>query len=314
MTRIRHATALLLLVALSLLPQLAGARCSLTNGSTLAVNISFASSTITINPTAAIGTTLATSSPVVPSPVDDLNCTRTTSYGVQNLVGANPSAGSTIYPTNVPGLGYRIAHPDSSNYLTPYPGNSIPAGTYTLSVASAFELVKTGTIANGAVLNAGTLSYWNYGGLEAEDFNLASSLTFVYPSCTVNNSAINVVLPTVSNTGFNGVGSVAGATAFAISLNCSAGSTMSIQFDTAAPFGGAPGVIAPASGAGRAQNIGVQLINQSFAPITFGTPAVVGATPNGPLNLSYYARYYQTASPVSAGTVNATATFTLTYQ
>ena len=39
-----------------------------------------------------------------------------------------------------------------------------------------------------------------------------------------------------------------------------------------------------------------------------------GTTPPGPYNLTYYARYYQTANNPTAGTVSTTATFTLTYQ
>ena len=64
---------------------------------------------------------------------------------------------------------------------------------------------------------------------------------------------------------------------------------------------------------GRAKFVGVQLVDKSFAPVTFGTPALVGTTPNGDYNLTYYARYYVTATPIVAGSVSATATFTVSY-
>lgn len=308
---------LLFLLTISLgLPLAAQARCNFTSGGTANVNITFPSATITIDPNLPVGATLASSAQFSPSPISQISCTGfSTTIGVQNVVGSQPSSSSTIFPTGVAGIGYRVTHPDTSNYLLAYPGDSIGSGSYQMSVTSGLEFVKTGTIANGATVSSGTLGYWKYDNNQrVENFNLSTTLTFVYPSCSVNTSTINVTLPTVSNTAFNGVGTVAGATVVPISLQCASGSQLYIQFDTANPVSGATGVIAPATGTGRAQNVGVQLINQNFSPVAFGTPALVGSTPDGPLNLTYYARYYQTATPVAAGTVSATATFTLTYQ
>lgn len=306
---------LLLLAILLWLPLAAHASCSFTSGTTSNVNISFASTTITIDPNLPVGSTLVSSGQFSPSSISQIFCSGFTATGVQNLAGSQPSSTSNIFPTGVAGIGYRVTHPDTANYLPAYPGGSIASGNYQMSVTSGLEFVKTGTIAHGSTVNAGTLGYWKYDNNQRiENFNLSTALTFVLPSCSVNTSTINVVLPTVSNTAFNGVGTVAGTTVVPIALTCAPGSQMSIQFDTANPVSGATGVIAPTTGAGRAQNIGVQLINRNFTPVAFGTPALVGTTPNGPLNLTYYARYYQTATPVTAGTVSATATFTLSYQ
>ena len=309
---------LLLLVTLALAAPLAvQARCSFSSGGTANVNISFSTTTITIDPNLPVGAVLATSAQFSPSPVSQISCSGTTTIGVQNVAGSQPGSGAIIFPTGVAGIGYRVTHPDTSNYLAAYPGDSIASGSYQMSVTSGLEFVKTGTIANGATVGSGTMGYWRYDSLSntrIENFNLSTTLTFVYPTCSVNTSTITVVLPTVSNTAFNGVGTVAGATVVPISLQCSSGRQLYIQFDTANPVSGATGVIAPATGTGRAKNVGVQLISQAFTPVTFGTPALVGTTPNGPMNLTYYARYYQTATPVAAGTVSATATFTLTYQ
>ncbi len=305
----------LVLAILLWLPLAAYASCSFTSGSTSNVNITFASSTITIDPNLPVGSTLASSAQFAPATISQISCNGFTSTGVQNLVGSQPSSSSTIFPTGVAGIGYRVTHPDTSNYLPAYPGGSIASGSYQMSVTSGLEFVKTGTIANGATVSSGTLGYWKYdNNKRIENFNLSTTLTFMYPSCSVNTSTINVTRPTVSNTAFNGVGTVAGATVVPISLQCASGSQLYIQFDTATPASGFTGVIAAATGTGRAKNIGVQLIDQTFVPVTFGTPALVGATPDGPMNLTYYARYYQTATPVAAGTVSATATFTLSYQ
>jgi type 1 fimbria pilin len=315
MNPIRHVFALLLVAMLSILPMVARASCQFISGTTSNVNISMPSSVVTINPNAAVGTVLVSSAQFAPNTTSELSCNNTTRIGVMNVISSQPASGATIFPTGVPGIGYRIPHPDTGSYLLAYSGDTVASGDYDLSITSGIELVKTGTIANGAVVRAGTLGYWRYdNNVRAENFNLIGSVTFVYPACTVNNNVINVVLPTVSNTAFNGVGTTAGATAFNISLNCSAGSTLAIEFDTANASSVANSVIANSTGTGRAKNIGVQLVNQGFVPITFGSPAVVGTTPDGPYNLTYYARYYQTAAAPTAGTVSATATFTLTYQ
>ncbi|MDG2539549.1 fimbrial protein [Dyella jiangningensis] len=319
MTKIRRGASLLVLLLLvTFWPVVSFATCTLSGGTEI-VRMPL-NSTITLDPNAAVGTVLAASSTSTPSPSDSqVDCSGTTTIGVINLVGAQPAGGSTIYPTAVSGVGYRILHPDSSYYLPPYGSDSIDAGTYNLSVGSALQLVKTGPIASGSVLSAGTLGYWQYAArrgatLRVEDFVLANAVTFVAPSCTVTTPSISVTLPTVSNTSLAAAGATAGTTAFTIGLNCpsaAAGQTMAIQFDTAKSFGGASGVITPASG--TAKNVGVQLVDNGFTPVTFATPTVVGTTPNGTYNLTYYARYYATATPVGSGNLTATATFTISY-
>lgn len=302
-------------LAVLMLPVTGHAACSL-YGPTENVNFVFANPVITIDPNAGYGTVLASTPQVTPNPTDSfLYCfSRSTTYGVVNSAGVQPNSSSaTIFPIGSTGIGYRISHPTS--YLVPYGGGSIGSGQWNLSITSGLELVKIGPITNGQTIGSTNLGNWVYANnVTAESFNLQTSLTFVYPTCSVNTSTINVTLPTVSNTAFNGVGTVAGATVVPISLQCASGSQLYIQFDTATPASGFTGVIAAATGTGRAKNIGVQLIDQTFVPVTFGTPALVGSTPDGPMNLTYYARYYQTATPVAAGTVSATATFTLSYQ
>jgi type 1 fimbria pilin len=316
MTYVRLIVALLWL-ALASLPMTAFAACTLSgNKEIISATIS---SPITIDPNAAIGTVLATSPVTNPSPSSSqVTCNgNNTTIGVINLVGAQPAGSSTIFPTNIPGVGYSILHPDSTYALPPYGSDSIGSGTFTLSVASAIQLIKTGPITAGSTLSAGTLGFWQYAGrngtLRVEDFVLANAVKFVAPTCTVTTPSISVTLPTVSSTSLSTPAATAGATAFNIGLNCvsaASGQTMAIQFDTAKTAPGTVGVITPG---GTAKNVGVQLVDSSFNAVTFGTPAVVGTTPSGTYNLTYYARYYATATPVGAGTVSATATFTISY-
>ncbi|MCT7145077.1 hypothetical protein, partial [Salmonella enterica] len=85
--------------------------------------------------------------------------------------------------------GYQILHPDTNYILPPWGYDSIGSGTYTLSVGSAVQLVKTGPITAGSTLSSGTLGYWQYQGsrntLRTEDFVLSNNVKFVAPTCTV---------------------------------------------------------------------------------------------------------------------------------
>jgi type 1 fimbria pilin len=304
-----------LLVLLTLWPMASFAACTVSpSKETVTMAIT---SPITINPSWTVGSVIATSAVTTPSPsTSTITCTGgNTSVGVYNLVGAQGTSGSTVLPTGVTGIGYQILHPGSSYILPAYPYDSIASGTYTMSVASALQLVVTGTITPGTTLNAGTLSYWRFGSTRVEDFVLANNVKFVAPTCTVTTPTIAVTLPTVSNTSLSAVGATAGATAFTVGLNCpsgASGQSVAVQFDTAAQPPGTTGVIKPSGG--TATNVGVQLTDKSLNAITFGTAAVAGTSVLGVNNFTYYARYYALTASVGAGTVVATATFTVSYQ
>lgn len=313
MKHLRLCAALLTLLLLASWSLTSFAACTLSGGKeTVTMSIT---SPITINPNWTAGTVIATSAVTTPSPsTSSINCTGNTSIGVYNLVSAQGTSGSTILPSGVTGIGYQILHPDTSYILPAYPYDSISSGNYTLSVASALQLVVTGTIAPGTTLNAATLGYWRLGSARAEDFVLANSITFVAPTCAVTTPSIAVTLPTISNTALRTVGATAGTTPFTIGLNCpsgAAGQKVALQFDTKQQPSGTTGVIKPTSGS--ATNVGVKLIDSSFNAITFGTPTTVGTTVLGANNYTYYAQYYAITASVGAGSLTATATFTVTY-
>jgi len=322
MTFARRAAAVMLLLALTLAPLSAFAVCSLSSGRTETVSMTVSPATITIDPSTPVGTVLATSPVTNPNPnSSQVTCTNTTTIGVVNAMGDQPNGSATIYPTGVAGVGYRLLHPDNSNYLPPWGFDSIDSGTYTLSVATAVQLIKTGPISGGSTLGAGTLGYWQYqgsarnGNFNAETFMLANNVKFVQPTCTVTTTSIAVTLPTVSNTALSAAGQTAGATAFNIGLTCSAaaaGQDVAIQFDANKQPANTTGVIT-LNTSSSAKNVGVQLTDNSFQPVNFGTPAPAGTTITGGNNLTYYARYYALSTGVSAGSVSATATFTISY-
>lgn len=276
----------------------------------------------------AVGTILWTSSPATPANYPTLTCTGTTNNGIVSNYGSLVGGDDTLFPTNLPWLSYRILHPDTSSPLSVYPNNaSLPTGNVAFSVASALQLVVTGTIPQGQqgstqtmTIPAGQLAQWNIdmtnGAKPVEIFKI-TNIKFVIPTCTAAVDPTVVTLSAVKVSDFNGnKGSTAGQQPFQVQLNCVSGANLRITLSTANGYGNKNlGVINNNTGPGYAQNVGVQILKSNGAtPIKFDTAISEGATQNGNMNLPFFARYYQTSNTnVTVGNVSATATYTLTY-
>lgn len=128
-----------------------------------------------------------------------------------------------VYPTNVPGVGFALPAsmptPDSrgkyAHFEFPTPGD------YGLTPAIAFQLVKTGPIASGAVVNASSFPQFSwdiatngvnvgYSGLPIHlaSYRFTGSLQFVTQTCTAQNKTVD--MGKYNATYFKGKGSVAG--------------------------------------------------------------------------------------------------------
>lgn len=336
---------LLLLLALSLLPtgkvdaQTSG--CMLDNSSPGSQGTTSFSlpSTITVPANTPVGTVLATSAATPTSPVVVYDCAGNVPRGIVNNVGTTPGVGVTTFPTGTPGISYQIVRGGSS--LQSWPNDTLNTGvqgctyssgswrcpngiaSYQFSVSTQVSLIVTGPFGNSTV-PAGVLGYWQYqafgtnGGISTAQivaFSLANSVTItVNPSCSVTTNPVNVTLPAISTSALGSTGATAGTTPFAIALNCpsgASGATLSIQLDYNGTASGLQGVLTPTGGSSA--GVGVQVLNQSSNPVTFGTPQTVGTISTGPTNVSFFARYYRTGA-VTPGTLQASATFTLLYQ
>lgn len=312
----KHIGGLLLVsLLLTLSSPSAYADCYFTRHSSAPVNFSLPS-TLTIpfnlSTNAVIGTPVSAS----PSNPPNVTCTSGTNYGVQNLVGGAPTGGSNyIYPTSVPGLGYQLIHANNtSNFMGPYPIYTDTGGSSTFSVGSTLQLVQTGPIANGSVLPAGTLANWQWGSIVPEYFVLTNSVTFVASACNVSPTSLSVALPTVSASAFSGKDSTTGTTAFTIAGNCPSGSTATLAITFAASSGIPAGYNNVLKSTGTATGLGVELRDGNGNTVVFGNPMGVGSAPSGVLSIPYTARYHAISGTVTAGSVAATATFTLSYQ
>jgi type 1 fimbria pilin len=276
------------------------------------------------------------------------NTTTTIQAGetLATLASTNVTTGPGItFATNLQGIGVLITGSpttptsssgsvnDGPNSEAGFPVGSVTApagatsGSYGGTVTETFtaQLIVTGTITAssiGTVSANSLIPFWWYipgGTVDSSSISLGASLNIsggsvVMQACTVTSGAnMTVTLPTVNARSLTSVGSTAGLTGFNIALSCQAGATASITMATANPST-ATGVIAPTTGAGYATNVGIQILNGSSAPITFNSPQSLGSTPTGTMTIPYFAQYYVTGTPVGAGQVTGTVTFTMSYQ
>ena len=168
--------------------------------------------------------------------------------------------------------------------------------------------------ANGP--NSGTTAWgsWNVYLVGSTTGNPGWSPAFVVSAntCTVSTPSVAVSLPNVSRTSLASAGATAGIAPFTLSF--SGCSTSASGFTGTQTWAFTPGPASNViSNTGTATNVYAQILDSSMAPITnggttsFSVPAAGGA-----VSQQFYARYYSSGT-AGAGTLNSTATFTMTY-
>ncbi|MNZ36801.1 Major fimbrial subunit precursor [compost metagenome] len=143
-------------------------------------------------------------------------------------------------------------------------------------------------------------------------------------TCTVSSSGgsnnFTVALPTVAESALSGANSTAGRTPFAITLSgCAASSGNVHTFFESGATTGASGNLA-LEGAGSAQNVEIQLLNQDLSEIKAGytdaaqNSKAVAIDASGNATLNYNAQYISTAGSAVAGEANSSVAYTIAYQ
>jgi type 1 fimbria pilin len=330
----------LLLIGFASVPRAAWADCGFSSGS--AATVTFNAGTITLTPGTTIGQVLWTSSTATPPNPPVLACDGNTNGGIFNTIAASApvNGDNTLIPTGIPGISYRLLHPDASTLLALYPNYPTSSGTF--SVPTNLQLVYTGPYLppNNSTLT-GQLSQWKidicdkprfffgiYLGCNGtvspqpvETFNISAIIKIQVPTCNVAPTSVSttVTLPSVTVAQLNS-NPTPGSTPFSLQLvNCPANQKVFINLNTTNPFAGGTGVIAPTAGAGYASKVGVQNLKaDGNTPVTFGDdPAQAintGTTSGSSYAINLYARYYRTGTPATAGSVKGIATYTINYQ
>lgn len=302
------------------------------NGSNITSNISFG--TIAVQRDAAVGEVLATAQTGAlsgaaglggcsPSPYTPTNPPSFYSDGTLATFTSLSTLGSNIYDTNVAGVGIRVTFTDGANVDSSFPFyNTYPLASSIIVKNLTVELIKTAPIITTGTLQTGMLAQQVFYYDPTKKFtgwslNLTGNNTIQQVACSVTNTVINVPMGEVKNIDFRGSGSSAGEKTFSIPLNCDAGTRVNVTLEagSSGSFDASQGILnLDSSSSVTATGIGLQMLLNS-APVVLGQMLNTGTTTSeGSFSIPLTARYIQTGSEITAGTANATATFTMTYR
>ncbi|KXZ69854.1 fimbrial protein [Acinetobacter venetianus] len=323
----------------------ANAACAPTSGFTTKV-ISMAVGRVVVRPSDEVGKILRKATFSIDPNNSTINCTRYSTGTVRaDLTQSYPisSLGNNIYSTNIPGIGIRLYREaqNNSNFSGYYPysrnisGGSGWGGTnYSLDTGYfVVEIVKTASQTGSGALVPGQYSSYYLTSHPNQpiltSFVYGNAITIASSSCELQGDINKVVtLPTVTKSGFSGVGSTQGAQRFDLNILCNGGQNptgyeeknlISLSYDYVQDGSNNQVLsnIAPAST--KANGVGVQLLwnyNNKNQVIKKGDKLELGTVSSNntvQYNVPMTAQYYQTATNVTAGTVRAMATVTIEY-
>jgi type 1 fimbria pilin len=187
--------------------------------------------------------------------------------------------------------------------------NNLSLSSYSLSVSPWFYIYSRDVVA-GVNSTTDTLAIGSPTKIVKSSAN----------SCYVTTGAVSAVLPTVSAAALPSVGSTAGYTSFSIGLNCSAVFTAYITItDATAPTNTSNQLTLDSSS--TAAGIKLQILRNNGATVVNYGPdsSSVGntnqwsiTTSTGAQSIPLSVRYYRSGA-LTAGSVSASATFTMAY-
>ncbi|GAB02372.1 MULTISPECIES: fimbrial protein [Acinetobacter] len=247
--------------------------------------------------------------------------------------------GNSIYKTNIPGIGIRLYREaeNASNFsgYYPYTRGGLRYGT-TYNLAPGYfvvEIIKIAEQTGSGALVPGQYSSYYIQASPTRPFLtstvLANAITIASSSCEIQGNINKVVtLPTVTKSGFSGIGSTQGPQSFDLNILCNGGQNptgyeeknlISLSFDYMQDGTNNQVLSNTAPTSTKANGVGVQLLwnyNNKNQVIKKGDKLELGTvSSNNTLqyNVPMTAQYYQTATNVTAGIVRAMATVTIEY-
>ncbi|WP_109440350.1 fimbrial protein [Acinetobacter haemolyticus] len=317
----------------------ANAACTLSSGFTT-VDISMAVGRVVVRPSDTVGTILRKATfPINPNG-STLRCNSSSDRIYADLTQNYPLSilGNSIYTTNIPGIGIRLYREaeNATNFSGYYPySRNLSTGT-TYNLAQGYfvvEIIKTAAQTGSGTLVPGRYSSYYVTGHANRPFLTSTvygnAITIASSSCEIQGNINKVVtLPTVTKSGFTGIGSTQGAQAFDLNILCNGGQNptgyeekniISLSFDYIQDGTNNQVLSNTAPAATRANGVGVQLLwnyQNKNQTIKKGDKLEIGTVKSNEIvqyNVPLTAQYYQTANNVSAGTVRAMATVTIEY-
>lgn len=311
-------------------------------------NNTLAAGTIVVPVGAATGLTVSTLAPfnfIVQCRFVAGGTNTTTALLTGTLSTTTPLAAgfSDVYQTGIAGLGvrYTLNSPGGQCNIV---NQTLQQGTFSFnctfsgpvggpyvpySVFITASLIVTGPIAPGATtLTSAPVIGFSLSTNETTGpwpqrpaYDGSASGVLTHATCSVSQTSVSVDLPTADSHNLGSIGATTAPKAFALSFSCQTGSTVLITLtDSVNPANrGTALQLAPGS---TAAGVGIQILNSAGTPVSFGPDSAtpgntnqwsIGTSPNGTLQVPLTARYVRTGD-VSAGSVKALATFTMSYQ
>lgn len=258
---------------------------------------------------------------------------------VAELTQAYPlsSLGNSIYTTNIPGIGIRLYREADNNTnfsgYYPYQRGGISGNRYLADGYFVVEIIKIASQTGSGTLVPGRYSSYYIRGYPDKPFLTstvnANAITIASSSCEIQGNINKVVqLPTVTKAGFKGVGSTQGEQTFDINILCNGGinptgyeekNVISLTYDFTQDGTNNQVLANTAAASEKANGVGVQLLwnyQNKNQVIKKGDKLALGTLSSNQTlqyNVPMTARYYQTATNVTAGKVRAMATVTIEY-
>lgn len=250
------------------------------------------------------------------------------------LAGSNLDNGASalagVSATNVDGIGLRWKNYSSATGTTsPVTNGSLNLSTWnrgisqkgTTTFIDTFELVKTAMTPKTGRVSPITIAM-QYSTPVSKNVQrqplfkyIISAVNTSTVSCQVLDTNLNIDMGFAVASKFNGVGSTLNPVDFNLSLNCDAQTSVNVTLDNVTPLADAANGVLGLSSGSTAKGVGIQLLYNNAA-VKFGSLINYGTTSTDGerVNIPFRAAYYQTSSAIQPGKVNATASFTMTYQ
>lgn len=245
--------------------------------------------------------------------------------------GVNATASPDVFtlaPGNS-GIGFRVrggsgAVLTGQSYSGGWSFDMGPAPNTGATLVGTFELVKiAATVQSGAYsipfdFHVPNQEYANQSGFGSK-MTLAYSVAAI-PTCTAAVPSMQVRLPTVSRSSLNSLNATSARTGFNLGLSCQANAAPTVTLsDSTNPANGTDRLSLTADS--TSSGIALQLLSAN-QPIVFAASGSPGSgtaikpassASAGQINVPLEVQYIRNSASISAGTVNAIATFTLSY-
>ena len=241
--------------------------------------------------------------------------------------------------TSVPGISYRaylgLSGVTASDSLdTQHDAQSLSGGPDAPAFGSGgaginVQFVKTGPVTPGPLtVNpsgpgvAGRFASFFAGNGVVFNVKMGGATSVVVPTCTVTTPTRDVPVDPIAPKALTGIGSTAGNASVSLGLNCSgSGTQIFITLTDNADPTNTSNQLSLKSGS-TASGVKLQVLSKG-TPVKFGPDSSkkgntnqwkVAASAAGPIDIPLTVRYIQSAATVQPGSVNAVATFTMSYQ